>query len=124
MGQLHNKMSYLQYVSRFYKKFCIWFQAGKLRAYNLGLWARARYAKLFEGRQYGSGFLKVTSSAKERTINSAQLFPAGFCPPNQRDVWHKDLPWFPIAVYPIASRSDNVSIEKIMHELRQVFKFL
>ena len=91
-------------------------KAGKLRAYRLGLWARARYAKLFEGKQCGSGFLKVASSEVERTINSAQLFLAGFYPPSQKDMWNKDIPWFPIAVYRITPKSDNVSDDKIISE--------
>lgn len=79
---------------------------GKQREYELGKYFRRRYEKLLGDGTYHRYKVFTVSSAISRTINSASLVLAGLFPPQNNQIWNKDLLWNPIPVYAIPLTQD------------------
>lgn len=78
--------------------------------YELGRWARARYARILESMPYDADVLHTLSSGLARCIMSAELFLAGFYPPKtENEQWHDNLLWQPIPVYSDPRELDKVN---------------
>ncbi|XP_031636521.1 uncharacterized protein LOC116349294 [Contarinia nasturtii] len=83
---------------------------GKQRAFELGQYFRRRYEQLLGDGSYHPDKVYTLSSAFDRTINSASLVLSGLFPPQDNQIWNKNLLWQPIPVYSIPTAQDNFLI--------------
>lgn len=81
---------------------------GSLQMYNLGKNLYLRYYRLLpENGLYSREDMKVSSSAAERAIMSAQSFLAGFMPPLETNN-PLPIPWQPVAVSVLPREQDTL----------------
>lgn len=83
---------------------------GKQQQYELGKYFRRRYEKLLGDGSYSPDKVFAVSSELDRTINSASLVLAGLFPPQNDEIWNKDLLWNPIPVYIVPRSRDYLII--------------
>ena len=79
----------------------------------MGLWLRARYNALINGRPYDAKLIDMVSGHSERCVMTGQLVLAGFYPPvdEEKEIWKDEIPWQPIPVFTYPA-FDRVSISR------------
>ncbi|XP_074029096.1 venom acid phosphatase Acph-1 isoform X2 [Leptinotarsa decemlineata] len=78
--------------------------SGKLQAYNVGKFLRARYNS-FLGDVFYPEIVLAQSTDFDRTKMTALLILAGLFEPSPAQTWKKDLAWLPI---PVAYKEENL----------------
>ncbi|KAJ8961912.1 hypothetical protein NQ318_021531 [Aromia moschata] len=74
-------------------------QEGKREHYELGRFTRRRYQDFLPEKYSREDFIVWTTNT-DRTYMSASCHLAGLFPPVGEQVWHKDIPWQPIPIFP------------------------
>uniref|UniRef100_A0A914DRT5 Uncharacterized protein n=1 Tax=Acrobeloides nanus TaxID=290746 RepID=A0A914DRT5_9BILA len=72
-------------------------KTGMQQEFNLGQNLRQYYGKFLKNR-YRASELRVLSGADNRTVASALIALAALFPPQQDQIWTRDLLWIPIPV--------------------------
>lgn len=79
--------------------------------FNLGTKVRYLYDGFLDDKYFFEDF-RAYSTIVDRTLMSAQVFLAGLYPPKGFQVWHKQLQWQPIPVFP--NLYDNSKVKHIL----------
>ncbi|XP_055301172.1 prostatic acid phosphatase-like [Sitodiplosis mosellana] len=76
--------------------------------YELGKYLRRRYASLLGDGHYSNDNVYVQSTDVDRTLMSAAANLAGLFPPDDNQVWNRDINWRPIPIHSIPLDLDYV----------------
>ncbi|BFY98825.1 hypothetical protein BsWGS_01866 [Bradybaena similaris] len=80
---------------------------GKNQQYELGQYLKSRYDGFLNTSHYNHEEIQVQSSGVERCLMSAYCNLAGLFPPQDDQVWNKNIPWQPIPVQTRPIKEDN-----------------
>ncbi|XP_066144523.1 prostatic acid phosphatase-like isoform X1 [Euwallacea fornicatus] len=80
---------------------------GKERHFELGQWFRERYDG-FLPKKYHYSKIYVQSTDVDRTLQSAASNLAGLFPPEEEQVWNKNLLWQPVPIHTIPESNDAI----------------
>ncbi|BFY98829.1 hypothetical protein BsWGS_01869 [Bradybaena similaris] len=80
---------------------------GKNQQYELGQYLKSRYDRFLNTSHYNHEEILVQSSGVERCLMSAYCNLAGLFPPQDDQVWNKNIPWQPIPVQTRPIKEDN-----------------
>ncbi|XP_066251829.1 prostatic acid phosphatase-like isoform X2 [Euwallacea similis] len=81
--------------------------SGKERHYELGQWFRERYDG-FLPKKYHHDYIYVQSTDVDRTLQSAASNLAGLFPPEDEQVWNRNLLWQPVPIHTVPQSNDAV----------------
>lgn len=79
---------------------------GKKQLYELGQIFARRYDSLIS--KYSANSIRVQSSDVDRTLMSAAALLAGWFPPQDDQLWCKDLKWQPIPIHTLPKSDDKI----------------
>ncbi|XP_066251828.1 prostatic acid phosphatase-like isoform X1 [Euwallacea similis] len=83
--------------------------SGKERHYELGQWFRERYDG-FLPKKYHHDYIYVQSTDVDRTLQSAASNLAGLFPPEDEQVWNRNLLWQAIPIHTAPQDEDQILI--------------